>query len=364
MIELAYYFYLALLALTSIVLSVRGHSSASTRWLYAIYSAPLVVFTAVRPFYLMRDDEGYLYRFAHSSFEEVMTIEVWTGRDPLWPLVISSVKLLWNDPRSMLIVSAVVLAAKLYLLYRIASHNKLLILFMYSCIFWPLHDLTQLRASMAVMFFLLFIHMQSNAKKPTQFMCLLGSFASHAEALPTFLLIKKSRSISPNQFVAYLASILALLLFGLYPDLSTLSDLFLSRDSGDYLYSSYEMYHLRALAGNYEQFRDVPVILIISLVVYGFLAREIRNESSLGRVQLAFRSIALGATLAFLFAAVSDVQVRFYEFFFVAGLVLAGMVRTSKGLIVCYCLALCYFAKFNLSWSIWVPQELWRPRSF
>lgn len=364
MIELAYYFYLALLALSSIVLSVREHSGANTRWLYAIYSAPLVVFTAARPFYLMRDDEGYLYRFANSSFEEVFTVDALTARDPLWTLAVSSAKLLWNDPRAMLVISAAVLTVKLYLLYRIASHNQLLVLLMYSCIFWPLHDLTQLRASMAVMFFLLFIHVQSPASKPSQFMCLLGSFASHSEALPAFVLIKQIRSISPNRFAAYLAAILALLLLGLYPDLSTLGDLFLSRDSGDYLYNSYQMYHLRAMAGSYEQFRDVPVILIISLVVYGFLAREIRNESSLGRVQLAFSSIALGATLAFLFAAVSDVQVRFYEFFFVAGLVLAGMVRTSKGLIVCYCLALCYFAKFNLSSSIWVPPELWRPRSF
>jgi hypothetical protein len=154
--------------------------------------------------------------------------------------------------------------------------------------------------------------------------------------------------------------ILLLLFLGFYPDLSTLGEYLLFTGQPNYLRDSYAMYHFRAEAGAYEQFRNVPIILIVYFLVYGLLSRELKEQSSQDKVQTAYRSIALGATLALLFASVSDVQVRFYEFFFVVGLVLAGTVRTSRGVALCYFLALCYFVKFNVTWSIWTTEDWWR----
>jgi hypothetical protein len=354
MIELTYYCYLTLLGLTSIAFFVREQSGLTTRWLYVIYSLPLVLFTVARPFLLMKDDEGYLAKFRNVSFEAIDS-DTLLGREPLWTLVVASFKFLWNDPRTMLILGGIILIVKLTLLYRISTYNKLLVLFMYACMFWTLHDLTQFRVSMAVMFFLLFVWAHHLGRRSSQLIALLGAFTSHAQAFPAFALFKKLRPISPNQFLGYLAAILLLLFLNYYPDLTTLGNLFFSTDDPSYLRESYEVYHLRAESRIYEQLRNVPAILVVAIVVLGLMARELKNDHLHEKVQLAFRSIALGATLAFLFASVSEVQVRFSEFFFVSGLVLAGMIRTSKGAVLCYVLALAYLAKFSITSPIWAP---------
>ncbi len=44
---------------------------------------------------------------------------------------------------------------------------------------------------------------------------------------------------------------------------------------------------------------------------------------------------------------------RFYEYYFIAGLVLASEATSGRVLVGVYLLSLAYFVKFNIRWEIW-----------
>lgn len=75
-------------------------------------------------------------------------------------------------------------------------------------------------------------------------------------------------------------------------------------------------------------------------------------------IRSATLSIALAIFLSWLFSSFSDIQVRFYEYYFLAGLVLASEISKRRALIGVYLLSLAYFTKFNLKWEIWDMSKI------
>lgn len=346
--------YVTLLGITSIVVFLCHDEVPRVGWLYLIGCIPPVVFTMFRPFGLMRDDVGYVQRFQDLSLYELEVEQIFS-REPLWNLINALGKAIWNDARVLLITAGFVLMIKLYILYRLSVRNKLLVLFMYMCMFWQLHDLTQLRGSMAVMFFLLFLYLrlQGFNRQSLARTALVGAIASHAQAFAALLLLGKKPLVSANNFVVYVLAVSVFLAFGLFPDLSLLSTALYGIEDRGVLFDSYEMYQLRAEQGDYEAFSHMPIIFTVSEIVYLVVSRELKDQYSSDRIQLVYKSIMIGVTLAFLFASVSDVQVRFYEFFFIGGLLFVGMLRSTISASLCFLLAVLYYLKFNVLWSIW-----------
>ena len=102
-----------------------------------------------------------------------------------------------------------------------------------------------------------------------------------------------------------------------------------------------------------------PIIFVLSVVVHLNSIISLKWETyHLPVIRSATLSIALAIFLSWLFSSFSDIQVRFYEYYFLAGLVLASEISKRRALIGVYLLSLAYFAKFNIKWEIWEMSKM------
>jgi hypothetical protein len=225
-------------------------------------------------------------------------------------------------------------------------------------IYWQLHDLTQLRVSVSVLFFLSFFYFQKYKHKILSGFSIVGSMLSHAQALLNFIFIYKSIYL-PRIFIFSITVVLfGFLAAGITFDFEFLFNVinfFINKfESQHELKEALRLHYLTAKLGWHSSNPSFPIILFLASTIYLYsihsLDREVYN---LPHVRVASLSVFMAIFLSWAFASISDAQVRFYEYYFIGGLVIVGEVTRLKALIGLYILALLYFIKFNIKWNIW-----------
>lgn len=370
--------------------------STSTPALYWVFSIPLILFTSMRPWGIMRDDRAYLNIFGNIDATHFNNGFI-AARDALWFLLIMVIKGFYNSPDIILLTAGLILFFKLFLIQKLSNRkNQLLMLFVYVCAFWQIHDLTQFRASLAILFFLCFLNYSCNLKVYQGKLSLILSFLSHNSAVASLIFVvehylwqinptKKKASakssclagstasnvddftraslyskiiphiISPNKAIGISAFFLLLIQLDLYPKLGALIG-YLTGASNELTQAStsqLDMYYERSIDGNYSNYRTLPIILIVVVTCYWVILKEKKLDAANILNQLATRSLIIATSLSWLFASISDVQVRYYEFFLVGCLFFISRINSNRSFIAASFIGFAYYAKLNIFWNIW-----------
>jgi len=366
--RIIFYSYYLLAALV-VLQSIRGALSEKiTRYWYVGLSVPLVLFASFRPFGLMRDDVFYanVLNWANEDYFSKLN----SLRDPLFYAFAWSLGLVSKDPELILYFSGVVLFLKLIVLYKLSERWRLVLLFMYISIYWQLHDLTQLRVSLSALFFLAYFLFIKKNGVGMQRLSIFGSILSHAQGVLNVLLLFKPPKFSRYFLAAFTLLFVSLMLYRVevpFANLYALLDWFLGMPTaGDFTYEFREAvsgYYSKSLdpTGNGYSLTGIvpPIIFVVSIVVYLILIFSLGPDVCRRPVaRSAIFSIVLAVFLSWLFQSVSDVQVRFYEYYFISGLVLASEAPRGRLLFGVYLLSLAYFTKHNIRWEIWDMDQI------
>lgn len=348
MIEIFFFLYIFILGTLSLV------NLKNTKIVYWLLSAPLIIFTALRPLGLMRDDRAYKSIYEQVTTENISDL-VFTLRDPLYYLTTYIGKFVWDDIRVLLVISAFALCLKLLILCKIAGRNRLLVLFMYACIYWQLHDLTQLRVSLSVLFFMFFLYLVSKGKKHNSVIALIISSLFHAQAIINLLLIKRINIKNKKHFALILAAFSILILIGLTINMAGLAPYLSAVVANETINHTFDSYLKMKASGVFDDAFRLPLALASSLIVYGLVVYELNGVKFKSLIaQEAMKSVCYAAILSWFFSSISDIQVRYYEYYLVAGLFLVGLIaKRSVSYYACFSLSLVYFVKFNVKWQVW-----------
>lgn len=351
------YFVFYLLAASAVLASVFSKISEKyQKYIFITLSTPLVLFTAFRPIGLMRDD--WYYRTILSWKNEDYFSKISSLRDPLFYAIAWILSHISKNAELLIFLIGFTLTLKLVIIYKLGGANRLLMLFMYMSIYWQLHDLTQLRVSVSVLFFLGFFSFQKYKHNILSGFSIVGSMLSHAQALLNFIFFYKSIYL-PRKFIFSTAVVLfGFLAAGITFNFEFLFDVFNFFinifESQSELKEAFRSHYLAAKLGLHSSNPSFPIILFLASTIYLYsihsLDREVYN---LPHVRVASLSVFMAIFLSWAFASISDAQVRFYEYYFVGGLVIVGDVTRLKALIGLYILAILYFIKFNVKWNLW-----------
>jgi EpsG family len=295
-------------------------------WVLAII---LILFAAIRQFGIAPDDLAYLE--IYKGICPSMDCKQWIqgSRDWGWYSLIGLLKSLWDTPRTLLFVAGIAAVIKLWVIFKLSS-RPLWALLCFVPIFYLVQDLTALRVSWALAFFMLAIYWLSRRHR------IIGS-------LTLFLpgLIHLQAIISPMIFVAamlrtryYIFALLAvtpplLVLMGLYPLL------YKSNIASWEAWTSYPVlkdvisdYIAVTNAENYHQIRALPYTFIpLILLIVGFSVEVFKNHRSL-YIYCAM-SFVIACWSLWIFAGWREPQVRFFEYFALPAVLLVGNFRAG-----------------------------------
>ena len=346
-----YYLFVAVLSLYSIFSKIKP---STQKYWFIVISLPLVCFAMCRPFGLMRDDPFYEVITSWQIEDYISKIQ--SLRDPLFYVVALALSKFFNSTKSILVFVGFVLMLKLIVIYRLGGNNKLLLLFMYVSIYWQLHDLTQLRVSLSAFLFLAYFYFYKASLRFYAVIFGVFSMLAHAQALLNILIIYNKRLFSKQS--AFLIVFFSLFMIGVgwVPSLEMIFNFydFLSKYLDFQLSEAFRSYVIIYQSDWAPKNKRLPLILVVNLFIYSYVMLSLdKNVLAKPHVKKAYSSILMAAVLSWIFASTSDIQVRLYEYYFVAGLVIAAEVVKRQSLILLYTLSVCYFVKFNVLFDIW-----------
>ena len=368
MAQILFYIYYAVVATVVLGDIFSPFSERKSKYLYILFSAPIISFASFRPMGIMRDDTYYVNMLSWTN--GAYFSKIFSMRDPLFYTISFLLSNLSKNADLLLYFIGFVLFLKLVVLHKLAGHRRLIVLFMYLSIYWQLHDLTQLRVSLSAFFFLLVFYFIKTNRSVFFGLSIVGSMLSHAQAILNIIFFPKAPIFSRLLLVLFATFFVILMVCRVnfnFTDIYTVINYLLNDpQTSDFNYQLRE-----AFRSYYSISRDAvangttlvqispPIIFVLSVVVHLNSIISLKWETyHLPVIRSATLSIALAIFLSWLFSSFSDVQVRFYEYYFLAGLVLASEISKRRALIGVYLLSLAYFTKFNIKWEIWEMSKM------
>ena len=150
MAQILFYIYYAVVATVVLGDMFSPFSERQSKYLYILFSAPIILFASFRPMGIMRDDTYYVNILSWTN--DAYFSKIFSMRDPLFHTISFLLSNLSKNADLLLYFIGFVLFLKLVVLHKLAGHRRLIVLFMYLSIYWQLHDLTQLRVSLSAFF--------------------------------------------------------------------------------------------------------------------------------------------------------------------------------------------------------------------
>ena len=316
-------------------------------FVYMVMVLPMILFAAFRPIDITRDDVAYIYMIENIEVNKVK-------RDFLWFWIVDGLLNIWNDYRIVLFFSSAILSLKLFIFYRINKKNALMVSFFYFTVFWQLHDLTQLRISFGVLFFILYLYYEYLGKK-IKYLFILVSPATHLQTASNYLIPLLPRIFSNKHFYYFSFLVLFLLInIDFAPDPKTLFYFFkldaLNLKNVEHLLSSYSI--LKEL-GSYDNTYKTPIIAILFYSLF-YLATLI-DRKSVENYRYKKRLISIitySVYLGFCFSFLNDIFVRLYEYYLVAIMFYLLITNNRYSQYILLMIGVLYFLKFNIFWDI------------
>jgi hypothetical protein len=316
-------------------------------YLYLIMVLPMILFTALRPTDITRDDISYRHVVDNIGVVSVQ-------RDYLWYWIVERILEVWNDYRVVLLFSAIILSFKLLIFYLINKKNALMVSFFYFTVFWQLHDLTQLRVSLSVLFFILYLYYEFLGLKIKWFFIIISP-AAHLQAASNYLVPFLPKIFSNKHF--YYFSFLVLFIFINIDFVLNPRELFYYFNFGslnipavEHLLSSYTI--LKEL-GVYDSSFKTPLIAVIFYsLFYVSVILDFKYKENYRFKKKIISIVTYSIYLCFTFAFLSDIFVRIYEYYLVAIMFYLLITNNRYSQYILLVIGVLYFLKFNVFWEI------------
>lgn len=303
-------------------------STKLERILFWGFGAVMIIFAALRPIGIARDDLAYLE--IYNSVCPTLTCGQWIqgARDWGWYSLVGLLKSWVPDPKVMLWLGAVALLLKLGVIYSLVR-RPLLVLLLYVSLYYEVQDLTAWRVSLAVTVFMVAIWLVARLgtywNAWALFAC--GIFHKQAFVAPLILVggvLKQYRWL----LVAVCLVPILFIILGIYPELQEIFPQLGVAFQRVAVAQGLDSYIAAKNAGVYIGWRNAPLVVYpqILLMLWLFLKGRLSNgwlES------LIAGCLVMGCLFLWGFASLPDAQVRFFEFFMVPAVLLAGSRRLN-----------------------------------
>ena len=297
-------------------------------FLFWLFGLAMLAFMVFRPIGVARDDLAYLEIF--KKICPTLTCGQWLqgARDLGWYSSVGIFKSFVSDPRLMLWLGASTLLVKLVVIYSLARRPLIVLLF-YTGLYYQVQDLTALRVSLALAFFMLAIWLVVRTRHYwnawTLFVC--GVFHKQALVAPLILvgvLLRRHRLL-----LTVLCLIpIVMLVVGVYPPLHLMASQIEGGVKEIAFNQGLDSYIGAKLAGAYAGWRQASVVVYPQILLTLWLLIKARpdNEKLDGMLT---GCLVMGCLFLWGFASLPDAQVRFFEFFMVPTVLLVGVRRLS-----------------------------------
>lgn len=321
-------------ALLATIVIYNGHinkggctlkASAMVYWGFA---AVLVLFQAMRPIGLARDDGSYLQ--IYNAICPILECGHWiqSTRDWGWYSFVGLLKSISTTPQVMLWLGAAGLLFKLVVIYSI-SKRPLPVLLLFTGVYYQVQDITAWRVSLALTIFMgaIWVYVRGRTYLGALIMLASGVFHKQAFVAPLVLL----GGFLQRRLWLFLGVTLAPLILvccGIYPDLlhwlPSLSDGIASIA----FHQGLDSYVGFKSTGAYQNIKSAPVVCypLVLLMLWLLLVKP-TNKNLL--TSLMAGCVVMGCLFLWGFASLSDAQVRFFDFFMMPTVLLAGMHRLT-----------------------------------
>lgn len=324
---------------------------ACIKGIYYTFALLMTAFTLNRAGDESRDDYGYKTILCQNDEGD--------HKDIGWYYIIDLLGGGCDRYEPVIFFSSLVLAIKLLILPRL-GHNVLPALFLYSSVYWELHDLTQLRLASSMLFVLIGLFFTTKNKAYARFLFFAIAGLFHIEALPLLIgdicaaIIKR---VSPLYLTGCLFTLVGSNLLGLmpsgwslykisleYPVLSNISKMLLSystlADINEHTTTSY------------------PSIIIASYFMITLSLHAESHSNIYSRdIQYAIKSFIFGAFIVFIFSGMNDVMVRYGELYLVFIVFIIARIKRGLSVILMSSLGVMYFLKLNIFWRVMIWSD-------
>lgn len=301
--------FLALVVCTTLSSMIKNNIRS---FIFIAISWFMVLLTISRPIGLSVDDPHYEIMATFVSSADWSQIVDYFQRDFLYFFPLKLLTDIFED-RSFIAFSGLILTIKLFLI-RKTVENYLFALYAYFCISYFLHDITQLRTALSLMFVFLGIFYIRQSKSLPAIIATLASGLAHFSGLVAlFFTIKplKSRTI-----YYFLPALVAILFYTPIPDIVvTIQDKFLP----DVFYIT--RYTDSVSAQILPDFNKLVMLLYLMLPL--LIGRVDENAVTAG----ALVALIMSSAALVLFAGTMAFALRFNEFLVVFYIFLLGNYR-------------------------------------
>lgn len=325
-------------------------TSTYERALYWVFGILIVAFTAFRPIGLAPDDLSYIDMYR--AICPMLTCDHWSlsSRDWGWYVFVGLLKSLYDSPRVMLLIGGLALIVKLLVIFDL-SKKPLLALALFFGVFYQVQDLTALRVSLSLAFFMGGLWLVIKKYKWQGVFVLSSSFVFHKQAALSPLVLLGSHLRNKYWLYPFLVLMpVFITLMGLYPHLQTIVDFLNSKGFlNQSLLEGLNAYLDLKKNGYYENWRVIPVSLFSVIFLMVFLGKSAFDENKEVYVYASVSCI-LACWLLWGFADIPAAQVRFFEYFALPVVLLAG---NCKGRWWEMSLVLTVSSSFVYRYNIW-----------
>lgn len=295
-------------------------------WVFAL---AMVVFAALRPIGIARDDLAYLN--IYNMVCPTLSCGQWVqgARDWGWYSLVGILKSYWGDPRVILLISAAGLLAKLWIVFKLSRRPMLALLF-FAGVFYQVQDLVTFRVSMSMVCFMVSIYLLSRKQR------LIGALSTflpgfvHQQAFLTPLILL-SRILNKRYVVFVVLTLLplGLLLMGFTFQAYTQ---ILSYQDAPFVKSliaqGLRAYIAIGNSGAYEKIRMMPYSYLPLILMMVYFAKDVFSTNN-ELYRYCAMSLVISCWLAWLCAGWQEPQARFFEYFALPTVLLVGNFRNS-----------------------------------
>ena len=296
--------------------------------LFWLFGLAMLAFMVFRPIGIARDDLAYLE--IYKTICPTLTCGQWIqgARDVGWFSSVGLLKSVVSDPRVMLWLGAAALLVKLAVMYGLVK-RPLVVLLLYTGLYYQVQDLTAWRVSLALACFMLAIWLVVRTRQYWNawalFLC--GVFHKQAFVAPLILVGALLRKHRPLLTAVCLIPI-GMLVVGLYPPLHLISSQIGGGVKEIVFNQGLDSFIGAKLAGVYSGWRHAPIVFYPQIFLTMWLVMRVRPDNDKLDAMLT-GCLVMGCLFLWGFASLPDAQVRFFEFFMVPTVLLAGFRRLS-----------------------------------
>ena len=265
-------------------------------------------------------------------------------------------KSMYPSPRVQLVLVAGGLGFKLWVISKLTQHRTLALLF-YAALFYIIHDITALRVSLAISVYLgaFYAVSQGWSLRGGLGLAVNGFFHKQAFVAPLLFL---GRWVPWSRLGTLLILVpLGLLMVGFYPGDSIFKWALNLPRGGDVVNALFGASYVPGkLAGLYDEVRTWPVVAPPTLLLAVWLIRDLVRNPLLFRYSAT--SILLSVLFIWGYAAIPEVQLRFWHFFLVPIVFIVGNARLNRlKLVAILILAGVYIAKYTTLHDLLLDQR-------